>query len=172
MDFNVAQLLKERTGATRSYTVREEIENLDPEIVALDRLTGTLQLMRTIDGVLATGMLSTSLGLICDRCINPFVSRVDVELEDEFKPSIDIASGATLPVALEDEGNVIDAHHILNLQEVLRQRILLSQPIHPLCRSDCRGLCINCGQNLNEGVCGCRETDIDPRWAALRQLLS
>jgi uncharacterized protein len=171
MEFNVAQLTKERTGATRSYTVREEIENLDPEIVALDALSGTVQLMRTIDGVLATGVLTTSLGLVCDRCLNPFVDQVDVELEDEFKPSLDITTGASLPIAPEDEGNVIDEHHILNLHEVLRQRILLSQPIHPLCRSDCLGLCVNCGQNLNEGTCSCAEAEIDPRWAALRQLL-
>jgi uncharacterized protein len=171
MEFNVAQLMKERTGATRNHAVREEIENLDPEIVALDALSGTVQLMRTFDGVLATGVLSTSLGLVCDRCLNPFVAEVAVELEDEFKPSIDISTGASLPVAPEDEGSVIDDHHVLNLQEVLRQRILLSQPIHPLCRSDCRGLCANCGQNLNEGACSCAEAEIDPRWAALRQLL-
>ena len=171
MEFNVAQLMKERTGVTRNYAVREEIENLDPEIVALDALSGSVQLMRTIDGVLATGVLSTSLGLVCDRCLNPFVAQVDVELEDEFKPSIDITSGASLPVEPEDDGNVIDDHHSLNLREVLRQRVLLSQPVHPLCRTDCRGLCVNCGQNLNEETCSCRVAEIDPRWAALRQLL-
>jgi uncharacterized protein len=171
MEFNVAQLMKERTGATRTYAVREEIENLDPEIVALDVLSGNVQLMRSVDGVLATGLLSMSLGLICDRCLNPFVAQVDIELEDEFKPSIDIVSGASLPVDPEDDGNVIDDHHILNLQEVLRQRILLSQPVHPLCQSECLGLCINCGQNLNEGTCECGEPATDPRWAALRELL-
>lgn len=171
MEFNVSQLMKEHTGATRSYAVNEEIENLDPEIVALDPLSGTVRLMRTIDGVLVTGQLSTSLGLVCDRCLTPFVSEVEVELEDEFKPSIDIVSGASLPVTTEDEGNVIDDHHILNLQEVLRQRILLSQPTHPLCKPDCLGLCISCGQNLNEGDCDCQDAEVDPRWAALQQLL-
>ena len=171
MEFNVAQLMKEHTGATRSHTVSEEIENLDPEIVALDPLAGKIRLMRTIDGVLATGRLTTSLGLVCDRCLNPFVSEIEVELEDEFKPSIDITSGASLPVGPEDEANVIDDHHILNLQEVLRQRILLSQPVHQICQPDCLGLCINCGQNLNEGTCSCEDTESDPRWAALRQLL-
>lgn len=171
MEFNVAQLLKDRTGATRSYNVREEIENLDPEIVAVDALEGTVKLMRTIDGVLVTGLLSTTLGLVCDRCLNPFVTQVEVELEDEFKPSIDITTGASVPVSVEDEGNVIDDHHILNLQEVLRQRTLLSQPAHPLCQADCLGLCVSCGQNLNEATCDCQETDLDPRWAALRQLL-
>jgi uncharacterized protein len=171
MEFNVAQLMKERTGVTRTYPMREEIENLDPEIVALDALAGNVQLMRTTDGVWATGMLSTSLGLVCDRCLNPFVAQVEIGLEDEFKPSIDIVSGASLPVAPDDDGNVIDDHHILNLREVVRQRILLSQPVHPLCREDCRGLCVSCGQNLNEGACECSESASDPRWAALRELL-
>lgn len=171
MIFNVAQLLKAHTGSTRVCLVRSEIENLDPEIVAVDVLSGQVRLLRTIDGVLVTGALSTSLGLVCDRCLEPFVQQVDIELEDEFRPSIDIVSGASLPVSHDDEANIIDEHHILDLHEVVRQRILLSQPLHPLCRADCRGLCSNCGQNLNEGACACGETIADPRWAALRELL-
>ena len=85
--FNVAQLLKDRTGATRTYTIREDIENLDPEIVALDALSGQVRLMRVIDGVLATGALTTSLGLVCDRCLTPYVQPVEIELEDEFTGS-------------------------------------------------------------------------------------
>jgi DUF177 domain-containing protein len=169
--FNVAQLLKERTGATRTYTIREDIENLDPEIVALDALSGQVRLMRVIDGALATGVLNTSLGLVCDRCLTPYVQPVDIELEDEFRPSIDIVNGASLPVADGDEGNIIDEHHILDLSEVIRQRLLLSQPLHPLCRADCQGLCPTCGRNLNEDSCECNEPVVDPRWAALRELL-
>ena len=169
--FNVAQLLKERTGATRTYTIREDIENLDPEIVAVDALSGQVRIMRLIEGVLVTGVLNTSLGQVCDRCLTPFVQAVEIELEDEFRASIDIVSGASLPIAGEEEGNIIDDHHILDLAEVVRQRVLLSQPPHPLCRTDCQGLCPTCGSNLNEGSCDCNEPVIDPRWAALRELL-
>ena len=172
MEFNVAQLMKERVGATRKYEVHENIEQLDPELVALDELSGEVRLLRTLEGILVTGWLTTTLGLVCDRCLAPFAQRVEIELEDEFKASIDIVTGASLPVLPEDEGNLIDEHHILDLHEVVRQRLLISQPPHALCNSDCLGLCATCGKNLNEGPCDCVAEQVDPRWAALRELLS
>src|SRR5438132_13007970 len=159
LSFNVAQLMKERTGATRDYTVQSEIENLDPEIVALDELSGQVRLLRTVDGVLVTGLLTAALGLVCDRCLEPFVAPVEIELEDEFRPSIDIASGASLPIPHNEDANIIDDHHILDLQEVIRQRLLLSQPLHPVCKPDCLGLCPTYGQNLNEVACECAESE-------------
>jgi uncharacterized protein len=128
-------------------------------------------LMRTLEGILATGWLETTLGLVCDRCLSPYTQKVEIELEDEFKPSIDIVSGASLPVLPEDEGNLIDDHHILDLHEVVRQRLLISQPPHALCKADCQGLCATCGKNLNEGACDCDSDELDPRWASLRALL-
>ena len=171
MEFNVAQLMKERTGETRHHSVHANIENLDAEIVALDELEGNVRLMRTLAGVLVTGVLSTAVGLVCGRCLTPITQTLDIELEDEFRPSIDMTSGASLPMVDNDEGNRIDAHHILDLSEVVRQRILLNQPLTPLCKSDCLGLCANCGQNLNDGPCNCQEAITDPRWAVLRELL-
>ncbi len=171
MQFNVAQLMKERTGATRSYAIHDNIEQLDPELVALDDLIGEVRLMRTLDSILVTGVLGTTIGLVCDRCLTPFTYALELELEDEFKPSIDIVSGASLPTVPEDEANLIDAHHILDLTEVIRQHILLNQPLHALCEENCLGLCPTCGQNLNEGPCECGEQDMDRRWAALRELL-
>ncbi|MCA1554367.1 MAG: hypothetical protein LC737_08315, partial [Chloroflexi bacterium] len=61
MEFNVAQLMKERTGATRQYKLDENLDGLDPEIAASEPLVGTVNLMRTIEGVLATGDLRTTL---------------------------------------------------------------------------------------------------------------
>src|SRR5947209_4589100 len=116
LSFNVAQLMKERIGATRDYTIQSEIENLDPEIVALDELNGHLRLLRTVDGVLVTGLLTVTLGLVCDRCLEPFVVPVEIELEDEFRPSLDMVSGASLPVPHDADANIIDDHHILDLQ--------------------------------------------------------
>jgi uncharacterized protein len=54
----------------------------------------------------------------------------------------------------------------------VRELALLDVPMRPLCRPDCQGLCMNCGQNLNEGDCGCEEEEIDPRLEALRKFLN
>jgi uncharacterized protein len=59
----------------------------------------------------------------------------------------------------------------IDLAPLVRDLSLLDMPINPICRPDCQGLCMECGQNLNEGDCGCTADDIDPRLAALRQFL-
>jgi uncharacterized protein len=93
-------------------------------------------------------------------------------IEEEFTPTIDIVTGAKLPLSGEEEvATRIDAHHILDLTEVIRQDLLLALPMYPVCRSKCKGLCPHCGQNWNEGACECSLEEIDPRLAVLRQLL-
>jgi len=172
MRYNVAQLLKEQTGHTRQYTLHEEIAHLDPDIVPLSTLDGTIQLIRTVAGIFAFGELHTSLELTCARCLTPFALPLRFDLEEEFRPTIDIFTGATLPLPPDDElATRIDAHHEIDLSEVIRQDILLAIPPRPLCHSQCAGLCPMCGKNWNEGPCNCRREDIDPRLEKLKQLL-
>jgi uncharacterized protein len=97
MRINVAQLLKEQSGNEREYDLREDISQLDPEIIPLSALTGKAQLIRTSDGVLVHGTMRTNLELNCSRCLDPFSMPVQFLLEEEFRPTIDIISGATLP---------------------------------------------------------------------------
>ena len=59
---------------------------------------------------------------------------------------------------------------VLDLTPLVREEIIVSTPIAPLCKPDCAGLCPQCGQNLNLGTCNCELDDIDPRFAALLQL--
>ena len=68
MQYNVAQLLKETTGATRKYSLNEDLQGLDPELKFLGPLVGTVTLLRTNSGVLVTGELSTAVQVTCRRC--------------------------------------------------------------------------------------------------------
>lgn len=172
MRYNVAQLLKESSGHTRQYTLHEDIHHLDPDILPLSALDGMIQLIRTVDGVLALGDLHTSLELMCVRCLTPFALPLQFALEEEFRPTIDIYTGALLPrLADDEEATRIDAHHEIDLTEVIRQDILLAIPPRPLCRSKCAGLCPICGKNWNEGPCDCKRAEIDPRLEKLKELL-
>jgi uncharacterized protein len=97
---------------------------------------------------------------------------VEFDLEEQFRPSIDLITGATVQMGDgEDPVTRIDWHHILDLTEVVRQNLLLSIPISPVCDSQCRGLCPGCGANLNEEACTCHREEGDPRLSALRELL-
>ncbi len=172
MRYNVSQLLKGPTGATRHYKVHEDIANLDPAIVPLSTLDGEITMIRTADGILVTGDLHATVELACSRCLDLFAMPVRFSLEEEFRPSIDIVTGAKIPMTEEDEpATTIDAHHILDLSEVVRQDLVLGLPMYPVCRSKCRGLCPNCGQNWNEAPCECTLEEIDPRLAVLKNLL-
>jgi len=171
MRFNVAQLLREPVGSTRKYHLAEDIQDLDEEIKLTHPIEGTIKLVHSTEGVLLSGQLHTEVELTCGRCLESFSTAIDFTLEEEFRPTIDISTGAKLPsVDGEDEATLIDSQHIIDLLEVMRQDILLALPPRPLCRPDCAGLCSQCGQNLNEGPCTCEQPLGDPRWEALRTL--
>jgi uncharacterized protein len=167
MRFNVAQLLKRATGSSRRYQMREDVEGIDPGLIIREPLVGQIEMVRTADGILVRGELTTVVELQCDRCLEPFIQKVEFETEEEFHPAIDMSTGAQLPY---DEEMRIDEHHILDLTELMRQSIFLAQPMHPVCRLDCLGLCDRCGQNLNKGPCDCKESIVDPRLEILKEL--
>jgi uncharacterized protein len=154
MLINVAQLLKESTGATRTY-------DIDGSICADDaqesQVQGRVLLTRAARGILAKGSFTCHSHLICGRCLDSFAHSSVFNIEEMFYPSIDILSG--LPVALPDEDAAnsftIDEHHILDTSEMIRQYSLLATPMKPLCRVDCAGICPECGANLNENKCHC-----------------
>ena len=173
MLYNVAQLLKGPTGADRQYDVSEEIRGLDPDLEPVSPLVGSIKLMRTSQGILATGRLQTDLQMTCHRCLEPTVGEVELELEEEFYPLTRFgeASLDEVPEDEYDEALLIDEHHLLDLTEVVRQGLWLAAPMEALCRPDCAGLCPRCGGNRNLGECLCDEAPVDPRWAALQSLL-
>ncbi len=176
LTFNVAQLMKEAVGATRSAVVVADLYRLVPDLgrdagsADQPELKGPVRLMRTGEGVLVQGRLSAELTLPCVRCLEPVIVPIDVNLEEIYSPTIDILTGRAAVPEEEDRALWIDEHHILDLCEVLRQDVLVVVPMHPVCREDCRGLCPTCGRNLNEETCDC-VPEPDPRWAGLAALL-
>jgi uncharacterized protein len=174
MRYNVAQLLKEQTGARRRYDLNEEIGYLDPELEPIHPLKGSIVLMRTSQGILVTGKLHTTLQAECRRCLEPCQTEVEFELEEEFYPVVRIAGAPVDDVPEEDRDDalVIDGQQILDLGEVVRQGLWLAAPTEALCRPDCAGLCHRCGGNRDRGECLCDQEATDPRWAALQALLS
>jgi uncharacterized protein len=92
---------------------------------------------------------------VCDRCVAPVRQPIDavIRLLCEKKGERDHRSDAESRA--EDSGLLYHDGRTLDLQEEVREAILLEVPWHPLCSPECRGLCPRCGKNLNEGTCGC-----------------
>jgi uncharacterized protein len=126
----------------------------------VDYVRGKLRLTRTNRRILVKGALQTAVNVECVRCLTPFQLALTLKIEEMFA-----FSPAADPIYFVDEGGW------LNLRQPLREQLLLAMPMQALCRSDCKGLCSQCGQNLNDGPCNCSTEDIDPRLAALKSLL-
>lgn len=160
LQYNVAQLLKELVGATRSYEL----------LADRDGAAGRVQLLRTDRGILVRGTVTTTWEGACNRCLAPMTLPLDLPIEEEFFPTVDVWTGAHLPPPDEAGALVIDQHHVLDLTECVRQYAVASEPIAPRCRPDCRGLCPQCGVNRNMVACACQASAADPRWEALSAL--
>lgn len=169
IQFSVAQQLKDPIGSVRRYTLDDAIPASEGE--GTQRVTGEVVLLRTGRSILVTGHLETGLPATCSRCLTSYAQATAFDLEEEFFPTVDVVTGARLPSPAGEGAFTIDGHHILDLQEAVRQYTLLDLPMKPLCKPDCRGLCARCGAALNEGPCGCVEPGAR-RWAPLEKLLA
>jgi uncharacterized protein len=130
-----------------------------------------LHVGRSGRGVLISGSFNSDVPMICSRCVEPFHYQVG----DRFDLYCETGPGG--PPAEEHElaDDELDVTYLeegrISTDHLLRENVLLSLPVQPLCREDCRGLCPRCGANLNQGACNCTETRMDPRLQALRKLL-
>lgn len=171
IDFNVAGLLRESPGASRTYRLRDHYVAY-PDLELAGPLSGEIDLQRTNRGLLLRGRVAAAIRRSCARCTDPFVEEVEVPLAEEFLPSVDPDTGTPLaaPDAIE-EVRAIDAHHEIHLGEVVREELALSEPMHPLCRPDCPGLCPECGARLDRRHQAHDEAEVDPRLAVLQRFL-
>ncbi|HEX77089.1 MAG TPA: DUF177 domain-containing protein [Dehalococcoidia bacterium] len=167
MQFNVSQQLKEPIGSTRSYPVDQMVSIPD---LGTQAVRGRVKMLRTDRGLLVQAELNLTMETACSRCLSPCSLPIQLRIEEVFSPSVDIHSGAPLPPPEEPGAFTIDENHTLDLTEATRQYALLALPMKPLCRSECAGLCPQCGHNLNLGPCGCSPRPRDPRWALLEKL--
>ena len=125
------------------------------------------------DTIHVRGRLQAEVALSCGRCLEGFALSLDQELDLFYLPH-----EAGQDQEEEDEVELSDRDVVvayyegdrLDLGDVIREQVFLSVPLTRLCREDCRGLCPQCGANLNLGSCGCQAPDGDPRLRVLRKL--
>lgn len=166
--WNVAGLLSDGVGAERIHEVSDVRIGLPEDLVLAAPIAGRVRFTRTNRGILAHVRLATELAGECARCLRPLTTPIDIDIEEEYLPSVDLATGRPVGVADEPEALRLTDHHEVDLEPSVRDAISLAEPIAPLDRQDCPGLCPVCGLPLDEGVHDHPEDDIDPRLEALR----
>jgi uncharacterized protein len=132
---NVSQLLKEPVGSSESHdiggTIGEEVEGF---------VEGEAKLIHITGGVLVQCKLIAEVKLVCSRCLDTFLCPISFTAEEEFLPISDVSGDLALSSPEQSEGFTIDNKNILDLDELIRQYILLNLPMKPLCRPDCPGI--------------------------------
>lgn len=169
--WNVAGLLGEGVGAVRDFVISGVEVDPGEDITLASPVEGRIHVARTNRGLLVDADFTTSLASQCARCLRDLTVPLAFEIHDEALPSLDLKSGRPLALSADDqEAGVIRLtdHHELDLEQAVREAILLNEPIAPLDREDCPGLCIVCGLPLDEGIHEHPDDDVDPRLEALR----
>lgn len=126
---------------------------------------------------LLRGTIETKMEIACARCLEPMELRIQAEIIEEFRRANqrDDLDGYGDDKDAKDDWVDEDIQEfrglVIDLDDVVLDNLLVSVPIKPLCKDDCRGLCPQCGQDLNKGACGCEIYDINPQMEMLRKLL-
>lgn len=116
--------------------------------------------------VLIKGGMKLVLEIPCDRCLE----MVDVPLEVSFEQEV-VSPDCASQAEEEDEQDFMLGYE-LDVEAFVNGEILINMPVKVLCRPDCKGICRQCGHNLNEGDCGCDTFVPDPRMAAIKDIFN
>ena len=116
------------------------------------------------------GHLRAELELPCSRCLEPYRFAVDADFDQRYLPASAASTDPDREVQEDDLETSYYSDDQIDLDELMREQFYLALPMKPLCRDDCRGLCPQCGTNLNTGTCDCSPVWEDPRLAALKAI--
>lgn len=128
-------------------------------------LEGELGLDVMAQQVLVSGGFQAVAAAVCDRCTEGFQQRYDAEVH-----ILILRTAAGRGVDPEDSWVLRFDRGIVQLDAQLAEAVLLAEPQQSLCSEGCLGLCARCGDNLNQGPCGCPPDPVDDRWAKLARL--
>jgi uncharacterized protein len=126
-----------------------------------------VRLESVTEGVYVSGTVHAPLTGECARCLDPLSDEIDVELSELFAYPDSVTDETTD----EDElPRVVD--ELVDVEQIVRDAVVLALPLAPLCRDECAGLCPDCGEKWADLAPDHGHETLDPRWAALRERLS
>ena len=144
----------------------EDIEQGTPLHVA-----GTAESLAHSEGeVRIQGRFTVEMSAECDRCLGRAKYPLDASFDLFYRPMSDIAVEEEIEI---DEGEAEIGFYEnggMELEDILREQVVLALPMQKVCSDSCKGICPVCGKNRNETVCDCRIETTDDRWGALRNL--
>lgn len=175
MIISVAPLLKQHIGSHISYAFAEDPvdpkgENADVLEAGFQSIDARVTATHTDPGALLEGDASGGTDQQCSRCLRPIRVTVAANFAEQYYATVAVASDAKLDAPpVELDAKTIGSDFLIDLSPLIAEELILAMPVKPLCREDCKGLCSECGEDLNERPHEHNEI-VDERWSKLSKL--
>jgi uncharacterized protein len=118
--------------------------------------------------VSVSGQIEARAQVECDRCLKQIELPVSADFALDYITGADYESSYAAALSEDEMSVAVFDGEAIDVDEIVKEQILLAVPARTLCRDDCKGICPECGTDLNAGDCACEPGEVDPRWAALK----
>ena len=118
------------------------------------------------------GHLDGCVQVSCDRCLKPIQIPLISDFSLEYITGSDYEESYTAELTEDAMSVSVFDGETIDLDEIVKEQLLLAVPTRSLCKIECLGICPQCGNDRNTGNCGCEQKDVDPRWSALKDLMN
>lgn len=150
----------------------EELNPVDERVILTQPATVSGRVRLSGNAVSVQGHVETQAQTDCDRCLKPVQLPVNADFALEYIPGADYESGSAAALSEEEMSVSVFDGESIDVDEIVKEQILLAVPARTLCQEECKGICPECGIDLNTGQCDCAASQVDPRWAALKNFKS
>lgn len=128
------------------------------------------EILKIDDRVHLRGTVTANVEVRCTRCLEPLSQHLEIAFDDIYVDAANETRENETELELDELDEELVVGGQVDLREAVREQVILALPDTVLCREDCQGLCPKCGENRNLIDCKCESDEIDPRWAALKNL--
>jgi uncharacterized protein len=149
----------------------DDLNPVDERISLTEPATVSGKVRLAGNEVFVNGHVETGAQVECDRCLQPVETPVNTDFALEYMTGSEYESGGTAELTEAEMSVSVFDGEAIDVDEIVKEQIVLAVPTRMLCREDCKGICPECGADRNRGDCNCTTNDIDPRWAALKNLI-
>ena len=162
----------------RDLSAVEEVTNY-PALTALQEsgecaflapLRLQLNVAREYDHIRAQGEVETRVRLACSRCLTEYETEIVSSFTIFYVPSASGTQDEEVELAEQDLISVPFGGDEIDFTDEIAEQVLMEIPLKPLCKEECRGLCPNCGADLNLADCSCSRTPVNLKFSALQNL--
>ena len=160
----------EKRGEIAHVYQPHELSLDDTELLLIEPAQVRGRISRKGEEVELSGAIRTSVETPCARCLKPVSVPIDAEFSERFVPAVSWRGEEQHELASDDLNLSVFDGESIDLDQLVREEIVLATPDQILCREDCKGLCPTCGVDRNSVACECDAAQIDSRWEKLRDL--